>query len=472
MKRLKLFNLLFALFIAFAGLNFASCSDDNNIPEVTPPAEEEDVHVKNPAGDDFYMYVNEAWHKEQAPGDESLGYINDVNQVLAKKLQETTKTMEDLKAVAESYNRMMTTDQQANLERVDAIVDEMLDKIKTKTDAYRMVGECFAAGLMDRNFKLYPMIHEGKVYATFGPGTDNPEANEIYNRPHKYMLNNKFYKFSAQSRSIDEVFKTLAEGIGLNDDYLIGGEEMAAFLTELSQKSLDELKDGIKEAIEGELLPYCGDEYAQSEANYPTTHDYLFGFQLEKLFGYSMSYHYSTQYVTDERKELFKEYGEDLRASFANRIQNNAWLSSATKQEALNKLDKMKCYYGRPDVWLEEGLRVPDKDLLVDNIVEMKKIRTELIGALLGKDRYDVVMIVNILTVGGMHLADYNAYYDPENNAFFVHPCFMIDPEFTPEMKKGEMYALFYILGHEITHGFDLEGSRRDADGNENNWWT
>ena len=264
----------------------------------------------------------------------------------------------------------------------------------------------------------------------------------------------------------------ILEGLGMDSEYFVYDESIVPFLTKLKESSLDELKELINDAVASELLPFCGDEYvAQATEGAITSTIDMVNLTFEELFKYSLSHHFCQTYLTEELKEQYAEYGEELRSVFAKRIENNTWLSTSTKQAALAKLNAMKFFFGEPDVWYEEGFPVLKGELLVDDILEAKACNKRLVEAVLGKNFRDESFTWGICQPGGSCLNKHDAYYSVDTNAMHIHPSFLMAPEYAEDMEPGKVYALFYVMGHEMTHGFDLDGSTYDGEGQKNNWW-
>ena len=460
----------FAMLMIASVFVMPSCSEDDDVTGGdNPPA----VDVPNPAGDDFYMYVNEDWHKSLTETGETQGYSFDMDVLMAERTTDIIQTMPEIQTVAQLVASAQDN-KEAIGQRVDEIITDLMAGILNKDDAYRVIGKCASMGLMDDFFKLYLVFTEEDGYCyTIGP-KEFPMDEEGAGIHSMNNINfKKFKKVSAQSRSVNRVLTGIIEGIGLGDEYLMFDEEVCAeALTDLNKLSLDDLKKFIKNCSKGALLPFYSDEYVQELLNLPSaTAVQYFTLEAEQLFKYSISREFGKRYVTAETKAKFKEYGEELRSVFAKRIENNTWLSAQTKQAAMNKLAKMKFYFGEPDEWLEEGLPAPKGESLVDDILEVKASRTRLIQAKLGKDYRDDSMTLIMFMPGGDGLNVHQAMYTTINNAMNLFPAFMMEPEYSPNMDASSMYAVFSVMGHEMTHGFDIEGAEYDADGNEANWW-
>ena len=461
----------FAMLMLASVFVMPACSDHDDMPG----GENEEEHVSNPAGDDFYMFVNGEWHESLTDLSAPQGYSYDIAKLLAAKTLECYKTYEPAILIQESLANLLAGGQDANLQRVDEVIEELLADVETKTDAYRAIGKMVGMGLIDSKIRLYMYPDEGIMhYAVVPPQADEEgeEEEEAEIRSMKHRKVKKLKKYSGRSRSTDDAMNAILEGLGMDSDYFLYDESIVPFLTKLEESSLDELKEVINGAVVSELLPFCGDEYVAqaTEGAFTSTMD-MVNTLFEELFKYSLSHHFCQTYLTEELQGQFAEYGEELRSVFAKRIENNAWLSTATKQAALAKLNAMKFFFGEPDVWYEEGFPVLKGELLVDDILEAKASNKRLVEAVLGKNHRDESFTWGICQPGGSCLNKHEAYYTANTNAMHIHPSFLMAPEYAEDMEPGKVYASFYVMGHEMTHGFDLDGSTYDGEGQENNWW-
>ena len=439
-----------------------SCSDDNDLSGgENPPAGGETV--SNTAGDNFYMFVNGEWHAGLGNTGENQGYAYDMAYLLAEKTAMCAAQMDDVKLVVKAFKQSSSED---NEERVGEIIDEIIDGIETEEDAYLAIGECVKMGLIDNYLKLFAVYNGNEVGFTVSP----KNVEELMGA--QMLAAEDEDEEDEEDSPSDKMIEMVIEGLGLSADGFVGFDVVEEFFIEMSQSSVDELKEFIQSAIQEELLPYCGDEHTMDiTGQFLTTEDY-FNNQVNDLFTYSISRAFNELYVTEETREQFKAYGEELRGVFGKRIENSTWLSDGTKQQALNKLANMQFCLGGPDEWCDEYAPEVKGELFVDDIVELKTTRSRIIEAALGKDTRDESMLLVMFAPGGMSLNTNNSVYTNENNTVNIFPIYMMEPEYAPNMDEGKMYAAFYVFGHEITHGFDLDGSKYDAFGNETDWWT
>lgn len=166
-----------------------------------------------------------------------------------------------------------------------------------------------------------------------------------------------------------------------------------------------------------------------------------------------------------EAKEKANQMVTDLREAYRRRIEKVDWMSDATKQQAFAKLDKMVQKIGYPDKWRDYSALEIKKDAYVLNVIRGNKFEFDRDMKKIGKpvDK----------TEWGMTPPTVNAYFHPLNNEIVFPAGILQPPFFDPEADDALNYgAMGAVIGHEITHGFDDQGSRFDANGNMVNWWT
>ncbi len=176
---------------------------------------------------------------------------------------------------------------------------------------------------------------------------------------------------------------------------------------------------------------------------------------------------YVDEYLPKGTKEKLMEIGTAIKDEYAIRIKNLDWMSEATKQKALKKLNTIVMKVGYPDEWKDLSAMQIDRNSYVKNVMAANKWSNDYDNAKFGKP-------VN-RKEWNMYPQTYNAYYNPSNNEIVVPGCNIIVPGY--ERKMADDAILYSIIGgstfgHEITHGFDDQGCKYDEYGNLNNWWT
>lgn len=179
---------------------------------------------------------------------------------------------------------------------------------------------------------------------------------------------------------------------------------------------------------------------------------------------------YVDKHFSAKAKDDVTAMVKDFIAIYRERIQALDWMSDATKQKALRKLDTMKIKIGYPDKWDSYAdnasiKSVLDGGSLFQNICELNKAyRAELVSQQ-GKPTDKTEWGMNAFTVN----AQYNAMTNDITFPAGILQAPMYDIDAPREQNLG---AIGYVIAHEITHAFDNNGAKFDENGNANDWWT
>jgi putative endopeptidase len=188
----------------------------------------------------------------------------------------------------------------------------------------------------------------------------------------------------------------------------------------------------------------------------------------ERALGDALGQLFVKEYFKPEAKARYDTLVKNVVSSFAEHIKNVDWMSAPTKVVALDKLHKITPKVGYPTKWKDYASLTIDRSSLTANVMRANQWRYKYYEIdKLGKpvDR----------TEWNMTPQTYNAYYNPSNNeivlpaAAFAVPT-LLDADADDALVYG--YAGASTIGHELTHGFDDEGSQFDAKGNLHEWWS
>ena len=174
---------------------------------------------------------------------------------------------------------------------------------------------------------------------------------------------------------------------------------------------------------------------------------------------------YVAKYFPEESKKRMLELVGNLQKTLGHRIERLSWMSDTTKQKALEKLDAFHVKIGYPDKWKDySSLQITDGSLW-ENRCNVVKFRNDEAVAKAGKPVDKDEWHMTPQTV--------NAYYNPTTNEICFPAGILQYPFFDMNADDAFNYgAIGVVIGHEMTHGFDDQGSQFDKDGNLNNWWT
>ncbi len=184
------------------------------------------------------------------------------------------------------------------------------------------------------------------------------------------------------------------------------------------------------------------------------------------LLGEAVGQLYVEKYFPEEAKVKILKLVNNLRNSLAEHIASLTWMSDSTKINSLVKLNAFTVKVGYPDKWRDySDLTIDASKSLYENIKAASLCETKRNLKKNGKpvDREE----------WGMTPQTINAYYNPLSNEIVFPAGILQAPFFDPKADDAVNYgAIGVVIGHEMTHGFDDQGSMFDANGNMRNWWT
>lgn len=173
---------------------------------------------------------------------------------------------------------------------------------------------------------------------------------------------------------------------------------------------------------------------------------------------------YVQKYFNETAKQRMDELVNNLQKAFGARIEKLDWMSDSTKQRALTKLNTFLKKIGYPSKWKNYDDVTIDKTTFFANAKNVRAHGQKEMLAKFGKpvDR----------TEWGMSPPTVNAYYNPTNNEIVFPAGILQFPFFDAGADDAINYgAIGMVIGHEMTHGFDDQGSQYDEKGNMKNWW-
>jgi len=173
---------------------------------------------------------------------------------------------------------------------------------------------------------------------------------------------------------------------------------------------------------------------------------------------------YVKRHFPPEAKERMETLVANLLKAYEVSINELDWMSSETKKEALDKLSKFRPKIGYPNKWKEYDMEIKEDDLFGNlkrsKIMEYNRDLAKL-GQPIDKEEW------------GMNPQTLNAYYNPTLNEIVFPAAILQPPFFDMNADDAVNYgSIGHIIGHEIGHGFDDEGSTFDGNGAMRNWWT
>ena len=200
-------------------------------------------------------------------------------------------------------------------------------------------------------------------------------------------------------------------------------------------------------------------------------------YSLGFAFNTFLTNEYIAKYKNQVAIDYVKTMAKDLKTVFIRIIKRNKWLQPKTKKKALEKLENFKLTVGSPELLRDDPILDYLENDLWGNLTKMAMWRHENAIILEGKNIIDIPVIdwsQSPPKFIGTQAFVVNAAYTPSENGIYI-PLGYIQKPFVDLEERGIEYNLAHIgftIAHEMSHALDDWGSKYDADGKLNNWWT
>lgn len=159
---------------------------------------------------------------------------------------------------------------------------------------------------------------------------------------------------------------------------------------------------------------------------------------------------------------------EKLRTVFRQRIETLDWLSDATRQEALKKLEAIQFFVGVPDNLSEGEFTLDEGNTLVEDALSIMAQNEAIRHNMCGKQ---IEQQIRAIIDYEIDYSVQNAFYNCQMNCLVILPQFISEGMF-PADDEYTQYAVATVFAHEMTHGFDAKGAKYDERGNLRDWWS
>lgn len=177
--------------------------------------------------------------------------------------------------------------------------------------------------------------------------------------------------------------------------------------------------------------------------------------------------YYGKTYFGPQAKADVHHMVEQMIAVYKQRLTNNTWLSKATRDKAVLKLDKLGIQVGYPDKIpsLYDHLKVDELESLIANLNQLSIVASKDMFSRWNKPVDRMRWEMSATTV--------NAYYHPFKNIIVFPAAILQAPFYSLKQTSSQNYGgIGAVIAHEISHAFDNNGALFDEYGNLNNWWT
>ncbi|MCK2034692.1 peptidase M13 [Microbacterium sp. SSW1-49] len=243
----------------------------------------------------------------------------------------------------------------------------------------------------------------------------------------------------------------------------------------LTPERLDDWKAWLRAQVVHAAAPYLTDEFVQENFSFYGTE--LTGVPsirerwkrgvsvTESALGEAIGKVYVERHYPPTAKAAMDELVANLIEAYRQSITDLEWMTAETRERALAKLDSFTPKIGHPEVWRDYSSLVIDRADLFGNVRR---------AAIFEHDRHvDKVGKPIDRTEWHMPPQMVNAYYNPSMNEIVFPAAILQYPFFDAGRDAAANYGgIGAVIGHEIGHGFDDQGSRYDGDGRLQDWWT
>ena len=242
-----------------------------------------------------------------------------------------------------------------------------------------------------------------------------------------------------------------------------------------SQRPLEVWKDWARWQVVSERVAYLPE--AVVEANFEFVGKVLSGAEtirdrwkrgvslVEASLGEAVGQVYVQRHFPPEHKAQMATLVDNLLEAYRQSIETLEWMTPETRDKALQKLSKFTPKIGYPDKWRDYSELHLDATDLMGNIRRAAQFH----------HNYELGKLGGPVDRGEWHMTPQtvNAYYNPVMNEIVFPAAILQSPFFDANADDAVNYGgIGAVIGHEIGHGFDDQGSQYDGDGNLRNWWT
>ena len=256
-----------------------------------------------------------------------------------------------------------------------------------------------------------------------------------------------------QPEPIHEVEKILAE---------CTVEELKAYLY---YKTVDDAASSLSDRFRAEAFNFYNHTMSGAEQDRPLWKRAISS--VEGALGMAVGKMYVEKYFPESSKKRMEELVKNLQQALRQRIAQQTWMTEETKRQAYEKLDAFYVKIGYPDQWIDySALNIDETLSYYENLVRATQFMSHYyIDKRVNKRTDRTEWLMKPQTV--------NAYYNPTTNEICFPAGILQPPFFNAEADDACNYgAIGVVIGHEMTHGFDDQGSQFDKDGNLKDWWT
>ena len=486
-------------------------SGHKNIEEASAFSKDMDLSIY--AGDNFYQYVVGQWIKDNpvptADEEYVIGTMMTQNKNAMHALAEITAEGKNL--IALSLLSLYDHDDMQSDSTLLMSKIKQIDEAGSKEAMLQLMAEFVKQGYPCPFFilpevlmrQVYPGVEMLRDYNLTNSGVERmgiseKEATSIVKAGEEWQAYVKSKKPQKQEKMLSHHYNPhegvvlintarrrsagtdwigiLGKTLDMDLSAIAADEDEMSMVDHLMTYNLDALKLLAKYFILNRDYKYLPlkELDAHTEAGANELFQYVFNVATDQSSGLatSLSHSYVKHAIPEGNKAEGTAMFEELRAVFRNRIANYDWMTDVTKGKALEKLDAMKYYCGWPENWHAEWeAKLVAEESSYRLVCNLFNQYVDITRSLVGQTSDDAFFYADWMSMGA-YVA--NAFYSPENNSIALLASNLVSPIYDKTMPHYYNYAVLgaTTIGHEMTHGFDNRGSKYNATGKVENWWT
>ncbi|WP_034619755.1 M13 family metallopeptidase [Chitinibacter tainanensis] len=190
---------------------------------------------------------------------------------------------------------------------------------------------------------------------------------------------------------------------------------------------------------------------------------------LPAQLGHPLSKLYVDRYFPAANQRAVEEITTLIKQEYRQQLVNNDWLSTQTRQNALDKFDQITLKVGYPSHWIDYSSVEIRRDDFFGNVLRINRFQ-----ALRNLRQFNQPVTQDEFAMPGQTLPiDINAAYDSSRNGIEIPAAFLQAPLYDAKADPAVNFCgMGAVIGHELTHGFDATGRNYDGGGNVRNWWS
>ena len=495
------------MLLVLVALGMASCVENLDNPVVTPVPEPESPETPQQeafwkpfdawqtdsctVGDDFFMHMLGTWWKNPVdiyPGG-LMGYAAGLNEQRVRQIRSDNPDMTLL--IEHATKGMTMTEDEVEL-MMKAKVEELWAGATTREEALEALGRAWAEG--------YTLMFEPAVALIDGVPTWQltlkvpsylNDSQVFNNKQEEWQLRAPRHNSRLLSRG-DQVASDIdhiVKGVNVGVDHMGIDEDVEDSFMEKLEKDWNTI-EGIRAEIEQAVTLLDGALVNDDCVNYynqylPTILSFyktkvmpeltkidIYEYVAKYLMSLYVLNDYNEKYITPAMRKQYGDWCERFRETMRLRLEANTWLESQTRQNAIDKLDKVVFYVGGISEIPDCVIPTLTGETILDDVRQLRKARFEGLRWAITQPRSNCAMLLSNLTFI-TDPTDDNASYMTDRNVVCINPSNLLSPYVEEDYEDALQWAyLGTTIGHELTHGFDSNGAKYDQWGQRNDWWT